>query len=61
MNRKSYSSEKKKEKDLGAIFDNNLKFPSHIINQVNKANQLMGLIRRFYTFLDEKSFRHLLN
>ena len=27
-----------KENDLGVIFDSNLKFSSHIINQINKAN-----------------------
>ena len=48
-----------KDKDLGVIFDNNLKFPSHIINQVNKANRLMELIRRSYTYLDKNSFRYL--
>ena len=30
-----------KENDLGVIFENNLKFSSHIINQVNKANQII--------------------
>ena len=44
---------------IGVIFDNNLKFPSHIINQVNKANRLMELIRRSYTYLDKNSFRYL--
>ena len=48
-----------KDKDLVVIFDNNLKFPSHIINQVNKANRLMELIRRSYTYLDKNSFRYL--
>ena len=47
-----------KEKDL-VTFDNNLKFSSHIINQVNKANRAMGLIRRSYTYLDKNSFRYL--
>ena len=50
-----------KEKDLGIIFDNNLKFSSHVINQVNKANRVMGLIRRFPTCLDKNSFRYLFN
>ena len=48
-----------KEEDLGVTFDNNLKFSSHIIYQVNKANQLMGLIRRSCTFLDKNSFCYL--
>ena len=42
-----------KEKDLGVISDNNLKLSIHIINQVNKANRVMGLIRRSYTYLDK--------
>ena len=50
-----------KEKNLGVVFDNNLKFSSHIINQVNKANRVMGLIRRSYTYLDENFFRYLFN
>ena len=50
-----------KEKDLGIIFDNNLKFSSHVINQVNKANRVMGLIRKFHTCLDKNSFRYLFN
>ena len=50
-----------KEKDLGVIFDNNMKFSSHIMNQVNKANRLMGLTRWTYTYLDKNSFRYLFN
>ena len=50
-----------KEKDLGVIFDNSLKFSSHVINQVNKANRVMGLISRFYTYLAKNSFRYLFN
>ena len=50
-----------KGEELGIIFDNNLKFFSHTINHVNKANQLMGPIRRSYTYLDKNSFRYLLN
>ena len=46
------------EKDLGVIFDNNLKFSNHIINQVNKANRLMKLIGRSYTYLDKNSGIH---
>ena len=50
-----------KEKHCGVIFDNNLKFSIQIIYQVNKANQLMGLIRRSYTYLDKTSFCYLFN
>jgi hypothetical protein len=27
--------------------------------QINKANSIMGLIRRTYTYLDEQSFKYL--
>ena len=47
------------EKDLGVIFQENLRFDEHIQAKVKKANALMGLIRRVFTFLDEKSFRYL--
>ena len=50
-----------KEKDLGVFFDNNLKFSNRIINQVNKANRLMELIGRSYTYLDKNSFCFLFN
>ena len=47
------------EKDLGVIIDSKLKFSSHIVNQGNKANRLMGLTRRSYNFLDIVSFKYL--
>ena len=46
----------KNEKDIGVTIDSNLKFNQHIQNQVNKANQLVGLIRRSFKHLDYKSF-----
>ena len=42
-----------REKDIGVFVDENLSFNKHIQNQVNKANSIMGLIRRTYTYLDE--------
>ncbi|KAK6172148.1 hypothetical protein SNE40_015875 [Patella caerulea] len=36
-----------------------LTFSSHIEGQVNKANRVMGLIRRSYEYLDSDSFRRL--
>ena len=35
-----------KEKDLGIIFDNTLSFEEHINSKVNKANSLVGMLRR---------------
>ena len=43
------------EKDLGVNFDNELKFRQHITTQVDKANRLLGLLRRGFTALDCKS------
>ena len=44
------------EKDLGVIFDHNLKFDDHIQSKIKKANSMMGIIRRTYTYLDQNSF-----
>ena len=49
------------KKCLGVIFDDNSKFCSRIINQVNKANWLMRLMRRSYTYLDKHRFCYLFN
>ena len=44
------------EKDLGVIFDNHLHFDIHIDASINRANRLLGEIRRTFTFLDKYSF-----
>ena len=44
------------EKDIGVFIDEKLSFESHIVNKVNKANSMMGVIRRTYEYLDEKTF-----
>ena len=33
------------EKDLGVVIDNKLNFEKHIVEKVNKANSIMGVIR----------------
>lgn len=45
----------KTEKDLGVTFDEKLDFGIHIAEKVKKANQILGLIRRAFIFLDEQS------
>jgi len=47
------------DKDLGICVDPLLKFSSHVNQKVNKANQIMGMIRRSYCYLDCTSFRYL--
>ena len=44
------------EKDIGVIIDNSLKFESHMSTKINKANAIMGMIRRAYVYLDQESF-----
>ena len=44
------------ERDLGIHVDYQLKFDKHIQKVVNKANAMVGLIRRTYKFLDHQNF-----
>src|SRR6056300_1482147 len=48
-----------RRKDLGVIFDDQLTFYKHINNQVNKANRIMGSIRRSFSDLNEYNFKTL--
>ena len=47
------------EKDLGVIIDMELTFDEHIATKIKKANQMMGLIRRTFSFLDGDTFKKL--
>ena len=47
------------EKDLGVIFDKSLKFDTHIQKAVAKGNQVIGLIRRSFDFIDKDVFLKL--
>ena len=47
------------EKDVGVIIDDKLTFDKHITEKVNKANSIVGLIRRTFQFLDHKTFKLL--
>ena len=42
------------EKDIGVTIDSKLNFGEHISEKINKANSIMGIIRRTFTYLDEK-------
>ena len=44
------------EKDIGVYIDEHLTFETQIVTKVNKANSIMGIIRRSFTYLDEKMF-----
>ena len=41
-----------KEKDIGVVIDNKLDFTEHLAEKVNKANNIVGLIRRSFVNLD---------
>lgn len=47
------------EKDLGIIFQNDLKFSQHISSKINKANSILGLINRTFIFKDQYTFLRL--
>ena len=40
------------EKDLGVYVQENLKFDKHISLTVNRANRLVGFIKRAFSYLD---------
>jgi len=44
--------ETKEEKDLGVLISNILKSSAHIAAAVYKANIILGLIRRSFTYMD---------
>ena len=44
------------EKDLGVHVDANLTFEHNVEIVVNKANRMLGMVRRAYTFLDGTTF-----
>ena len=47
------------EKDLGVLVDNEMKFSQHVQVQVGKANKILGLIRRSFTYLNAETMRTL--
>ena len=47
------------EKDLGIIIESQLKFDEHISTKVQKANAMVGLIRRSFTYLEPMYFKKL--
>jgi len=46
----------KEEKDLGVTFDSKLSFDPHIQNCINKANKMLGIIKRSFDYLDRDIF-----
>ena len=46
-------------KDLGITIDTQLSFQNHIQDKVNKANRVMGMIRRSFSHLNKEIFKQL--
>ena len=51
--------EVEEEKDIGVVVDDQLRFHKHISEKVTKANNVMGIIRRSFTHLNEEIFLKL--
>ena len=47
------------EKDLGVTFDPELNFKLHISNITKKANQILGIIKRNFNYIDKDTFLKL--
>ena len=47
------------EKDLGVVVDNKLTFSQHINSTVVKANQVVGMTRRSFKYMDKDIFVQL--
>ena len=47
------------ERDLGVLFSHLLKFGDHIKMIVHKANRLLGLIKRSFSYLEPQMLRLL--
>lgn len=47
------------EKDIGVVIDDKLTFEKHITQKVNKANSIVGVIRRTFEYIDNKIFKTL--
>ena len=52
-------NEVSEEKDLGITFNGELTFEKHINEKVNKANALVGMLRRSFVHLDKDIFKLL--
>ena len=60
VNRISYTLQAVEvEKDLGVWMDSKLKFFNHVERAVSKANRILGLIRRSFTYLDMPLLKRL--
>jgi hypothetical protein len=49
------------EKDIGVTMDEKHSFDKHISEKVNKANSIIGIIRRTMEYMDNNSFCHLVD
>ena len=45
------------ENDIGVVIDNKLTFNQHISEKINKANSIMGVLRRTMEYMDCTTFK----
>ena len=51
--------ESTEEKDLGVVIDNKLNFSNHCDKIVGKANKMLGILRRNFTYINNTNFNYL--
>ena len=49
-------TETQEEKDLGVLFDPSLKFSKHVGLIASRANRILGVIKRFFDYMDQEMF-----
>ena len=49
----------KEEKDLGVYMSEDLKYRKHIFETVKKANKVLAMIRRTFSYLDKDVFLNI--
>ena len=48
------------EKDLGVMFDPTLWFSKHVSMVANKANRILGVMKRTFSFMDNKDAHNII-
>jgi len=59
MNKKINIEKCEEEKDIGVIFDEKLLFDKHMDSSINKANRMLGVIKRTFSFINKDTFLKL--
>ncbi|XP_068250159.1 uncharacterized protein [Palaemon carinicauda] len=52
-------SKTRTERDIGVVIDDKLTFADHLAEKIEKANKIVGLIKRTFVFLEPATFKPL--